>query len=320
MGTPDFAVESLRALVGGGYNVVGVVTTPDKAVGRHTSILQPSAVATFAASVSLPVLKPEKLKDETFLSTLRSWRADIQIVVAFRMLPESVWSMPRFGTINLHASLLPRYRGAAPINHAIMNGETETGVTTFFIEKAIDTGRIIKQRKTEITMTDDAGSVHERLMKLGANLVTETTDMILAGEGYVFSTSQAEYGNGAGELRLAPKIFHETCRIDWRGSALSVYNFVRGLSPYPGAWTDWIEPDGKPGEMKIFETEMIIESHGLLPGTVLTDGRKQLSIAVTDGYLRLLSIQPAGKKRMQTINFLSGRLYSPLWERSNSVT
>jgi len=306
MGTPEFAVASLRALMEGGYNVVGVVTTPDRAIGRHASVLQPSAVAHYAAQAGLPTLKPEKLRDETFLSALRAWRADLQIVVAFRMLPEAVWAMPRFGTFNLHASLLPQYRGAAPVNHAIINGETQTGVTTFFIAKDIDTGRIILQRETEILESDNAGTLHDRLMQLGSELVTETVDLLLVGEGTVAATPQEALCSDLAALKPAPKLFNDTCRIDWNRPAEAVYNFIRGLAPYPAAWTNWRQPDGNTGTMKIYEAETVVEPHALQPGTIRTDGKKRLDIAVTDGFIRILSLQPSGKKRMTVIDFLNG--------------
>ena len=231
MGTPDFAVEALRCLVEGGYNVVGVITMPDKPAGRGHK-LQQSPVKQYALAHGLPLLQPEKLKDEAFLEQLRAWQADLQIVVAFRMLPEVVWAMPRLGTFNLHASLLPQYRGAAPINWAVINGDTETGVTTFFLKHEIDTGEVIRQERVAIADTDDAGTVHDRLMLLGGRVVTETVDAILNGT----ATSIPQEQMAASEpLRPAPKIFKDTCRIDWSRSVKEVYDFVRGLSPYPAA-------------------------------------------------------------------------------------
>ena len=233
MGTPDFAVEPLRCLVEGGYNVVGVITMPDKPAGRGHK-LQQSPVKQYALAHGLPLLQPEKLKDETFLAQLRTWQADLQIVVAFRMLPEVVWAMPRLGTFNLHASLLPQYRGAAPINWAVINGDTETGVTTFFLKHEIDTGEVIRQERVAIADTDDAGTVHDRLMLLGGRVVTETVDAIL--DGTATSIPQEQMA-ASGPLRPAPKIFKDTCRIDWSRPVKEVYDFVRGLSPYPAAWT-----------------------------------------------------------------------------------
>lgn len=306
MGTPDFAVGSLRALVEGGYNVVGVVTMPDKPVGRHGSVLQASAVKEYALSVGLPVLQPEKLRDEAFLGELRALRADLQIVVAFRMLPEVVWAMPRLGTFNLHASLLPQYRGAAPINWAIINGDAETGVTTFFLSHEIDTGKIIRQRRLKIAETDDAGKVHDALMAMGAELVTETVDLIL--EGRAEAVPQEKLMDGATELRPAPKIFKDTCRIDWHKPAKKVYDFVRGLSPYPAAWTELVPRDGSSSRLslKVYETERRTAAHEYNIGTILSDGRNHIDVAVEDGFVRLLSLQLAGKKRMSAKDFLNG--------------
>lgn len=310
MGTPDFAVASLRALVEGGYNVVGVITMPDKPMGRHGSVLQASAVKQYALSVGLPVLQPEKLKAEEFLDALRAWQADLQIVVAFRMLPEVVWNMPRLGTFNLHASLLPQYRGAAPINWAIINGEQETGVTTFFLTHEIDTGKIILQRHLPIAETDDVGKVHDELMTLGAGLVTETVDLILAGKAEAIP--QDQFMRDAEELRPAPKIFKDTCRIDWHLPLKRIYDFVRGLSPYPAAWTELVDIDGKHQVLKVYETEMRPVVHTDAAGTLRTDGKTYLEVAVEGGYLRLLSLQLAGKKRMPVSAFLNGMKQHPV--------
>lgn len=252
MGTPEFAVESLKRLVEGGYNIVGVITMPDKPMGRHGSVLQPSPVKQYAVSQGLKVLQPEKLKNEEFVAELRSLNADLQIVVAFRMLPEVVWSMPRLGTFNLHASLLPQYRGAAPINWAVINGDTETGITTFFLKHEIDTGEIIDQVRVPIADTDNVEVVYERLMRLGGDLVLKTVDAIL--EGSVKTIPQEELAQ-VGELRPAPKIFKETCRIDWTIGVKRIYDFVRGLSPYPAAWTELYQEGADPIMLKIFETE-----------------------------------------------------------------
>ena len=310
MGTPDFAVASLRALVEGGYNVVGVITMPDKPMGRHGSVLQASAVKQYALSVGLPVLQPEKLKAEEFLNALRAWQADLQIVVAFRMLPEVVWNMPRLGTFNLHASLLPQYRGAAPINWAIINGEQETGVTTFFLTHEIDTGKIILQRRLPIAETDDVGKVHDELMTLGAGLVTETVDLILAGKAEAIP--QDQFMRDTEELRPAPKIFKDTCRIDWHLPLKRIYDFVRGLSPYPAAWTELVDIDGKRQVLKVYETEMRPAVHTDAAGTLRTDGKTYLEVAVEGGYLRLLSLQLAGKKRMPVSAFLNGMKQHPV--------
>ena len=304
MGTPDFAVESLRALVEGGYNVVGVVTMPDKPVGRHGSVLQASAVKEYALLQNLPVLQPEKLRDETFLGELRALKADLQIVVAFRMLPEVVWSMPRMGTFNLHASLLPQYRGAAPINWAVINGETQTGVTTFFLSHEIDTGKIILQRRLPILDSDDVGKVHDSLMVMGADLVKETVNLLL--EGKVEAIPQEAFIKDEAELRPAPKIFKDTCRIDWNNTLKRIYDFVRGLSPYPAAWTELVSPLGARTTLKIYETEKFPTSHSHKTGTILTDAKSYVDVAVEDGYVRLLTLQLAGKKRMGVKDFLNG--------------
>lgn len=303
MGTPEFAVESLKRLVEGGYNIVGVITMPDKPMGRHGSVLQPSPVKQYAVSQGLKVLQPEKLKNEEFVAELRSLNADLQIVVAFRMLPEVVWSMPRLGTFNLHASLLPQYRGAAPINWAVINGDTETGITTFFLKHEIDTGEIIDQVRVPIADTDNVEVVYERLMRLGGDLVLKTVDAIL--EGSVKTIPQEELAQ-VGELRSAPKIFKETCRIDWTIGVKRIYDFVRGLSPYPAAWTELYQEGTDPVMLKIFETEKLFCEHSLAPGTIVTDCKTYFKIASSDGYVNVLSLQLAGKKRMEINDFLRG--------------
>ncbi|MBR6620908.1 MAG: methionyl-tRNA formyltransferase [Bacteroides sp.] len=308
MGTPEFAVESLKRLVEGGYQVVAVVTMPDKPMGRHGSVLQGSPVKEYAVSQGLKVLQPVNLKDEAFVEELRALKADLQIVVAFRMLPEVVWNMPPWGTFNLHASLLPQYRGAAPINWAVMNGDTETGITTFFLKHEIDTGDIIQQVRVPIADTDNVEIVYDKLMKLGGDLVLETVDRIL--DGTVKSVPQADVLPET-ELRPAPKIFKETCRIDWNKGVKKVYDFVRGLSPYPAAWTEICLPDGTKQVLKIFETEKIFTQHGLQVGTIDTDRKTYFRIAVEDGFVNLLSIQIAGKKRMTISDFLRGYRYTP---------
>ena len=302
MGTPDFAVESLRCLVEGGYNVVGVITMPDKPAGRGHK-LQYSPVKQYALEHDLPLLQPKKLKDEEFLAALRAWEADLQIVVAFRMLPEVVWNMPRLGTFNLHASLLPQYRGAAPINWAVINGDTETGITTFFLKHEIDTGEVIQQVSVPIADTDDVGVVHDKLMLLGGRLVTETVDAILAGT--VKSIPQEEMAV-VGELRPAPKIFKDTCRINWKQPVKRVYDFIRGLSPYPAAWTELVNADGEAVVVKVFESEKIVKEHVLAVGTVLTDGKSYIHVAVEDGFIAILSLQLPGKKRLKTDELLRG--------------
>lgn len=302
MGTPDFAVESLRSLVEGGYQVVGVVTMPDKPVGRHQTVLQASPVKRYAEEKGLPVLQPEKLKDPVFLEQLRALRADLQVVVAFRMLPEVVWAMPPMGTFNLHASLLPQYRGAAPINWAIINGETETGLTTFFLQHEIDTGNIIRQVRVPVAPTDNAGDLHDRLMQLGGALVTETVDLIARGD--VQTVAQPSPADGVA-LKPAPKIFKETCRIAWCEGVKRAYDFIRGLSPYPAAWTELVEGD-KRLILKVYAAEMETAVPGEPVGTLVTDGRTAMRVALPDGYLRLLSVQLAGKKRMDIADFLRG--------------
>ena len=305
MGTPEFAVESLKRLVEGGYNVVGVVTMPDKPVGRHQDVLQASPVKQYAVEHGLKVLQPEKLKDEAFVEELRALKADLQIVVAFRMLPEVVWAMPPMGTFNLHASLLPQYRGAAPINWAVINGETETGITTFFLKHEIDTGEVIQQVRVAISDTDNVGIVHDKLMELGGKLVVETVDRILDGS---VRTIPQEQMSVEGPLHPAPKIFKETCRMDWQGKTLKqLYDFVRGLSPYPAAWCEMKDAgSGKTYIFKVYETAKEPCAHGLPAGQVESDGRTYLKVAVDGGFLHLKEIQLTGKKRMRTEDFLRG--------------
>ncbi|GAA6257859.1 methionyl-tRNA formyltransferase [Bacteroides sp. f07] len=302
MGTPDFAVEALRQLVEGGYNVVGVITMPDKPAGRGHKI-QYSPVKQYALEQNLPLLQPEKLKDEAFVEALREWKADLQIVVAFRMLPEVVWNMPRLGTFNLHASLLPQYRGAAPINWAVINGDTETGITTFFLKHEIDTGEVIQQVRVPIADTDNVEVVHDKLMVLGGKLVVETVDAIL--NGTVKPIPQEEMAV-VGELCSAPKIFKDTCRIDWNQPVKKVYDFIRGLSPYPAAWSELTTSEGETIVVKVFETEKIIESHQLPVGMIVSDGKKYIKVAVPDGFVSVLSLQFPGKKRLKTDELLRG--------------
>jgi methionyl-tRNA formyltransferase len=303
MGTPDFAVGSLRALVEGGYNVVAVVTMPDKPVGRHQSELSQSAVKQYAVAHNIPVLQPEKLKDPDFLEELRSYRADLQVIVAFRMLPEAVWDMPPHGTFNLHASLLPQYRGAAPINWAIINGDTETGVTTFLLDHEIDTGRIIHQARTPISEEDNVETVHDRLRDIGAGVVTQTVDDIIAGN--IRPIDQDTLTTDT-EIRHAPKIFKDTCRLAFDLSVKRAFDFVRGMSPYPAAWTELVEENGKRTMLKIYATTREETSVAEAPGTVLTDGKTYFKIAFPDGYLALTQLQLAGKKRMTVTDFLRG--------------
>ena len=303
MGTPEFAVAGLRKLLEGGYNVVGVVTMPDKPVGRHQETLTQSAVKQYAVAHGVPVLQPERLRDEAFLTALRSWQADLQVVVAFRMLPEVVWNMPRLGTFNLHASLLPQYRGAAPINWAVINGEKETGVTTFFLQHDIDTGDIIEQRRIPIGADEDAGSVHDRLMELGAQLVTETVDRIT--EGNITTTAQKHLSTGQ-ILYPAPKIFKETCHINWNNTAQNLHNFIRGLSPYPAAWT-LLRQNGQ---------ERLLKIHKAHPSSGCSQPRQEPTLIVkknqllvelpNDEALVLDEVQLAGKRRMSASDFLRG--------------
>ena len=298
MGTPDFAVESLRALVEGGYNVVAVVTMPDKPAGRGHQ-LQYSAVKQYALSVGLPLLQPERLKDESFLQELRSYNADLQIVVAFRMLPEVVWNMPRLGTFNLHASLLPQYRGAAPINWAVMNGDSETGATTFMLQHEIDTGNIILQERISIADDENVGSVHDRLMTMGANLVTRTVDTIIDAENQGVALPTIPQNNDI-ELRQAPKIFKDTCAIDFSRSALQVYNHIRGLSPYPAAWINQMPSAHPLAELlkgaKVYKAQV----------TQLSEQKGHIIVPCADGYIDILELQLPGKKRMDASALLNG--------------
>lgn len=304
MGTPDFAVASLEALLAGRHQVVGVVTMPDKAIGRHHDVLQASPVKECALKHGIPVLQPEKLRDEDFLAQLRSLQADLQVVVAFRMLPEVVWAMPRLGTFNLHAALLPQYRGAAPINWAIIHGDEQTGITTFWLDHQIDTGRIICQETLPIGSDDCAGDIHDRMMVQGAALVCRTADMIADGEAEAVPQEQFMTDE---PLRPAPKIFKETCEIHWNElTAQEVHNFVRGLSPYPAAWTTLEEPGGKRTVLKVYRTHPERQAHSLPVGTLETDGRKWLRVAAKDGYVYLEELQLAGKKKMPVANFLRG--------------
>lgn len=305
MGTPEFAETALRKVVESGFNVVGVVTMPDKPMGRHGSVLQSSPVKKYAQSVNIPVLQPEKLKSPDFLQELADLKADIQIVVAFRMLPEQVWNMPPMGTFNLHASLLPQYRGAAPINWAVINGEKETGVTTFFLKHEIDTGDIIRQEKITIADSDNVEIVHDKLMYLGADLIVETLNDIVSGN--VTRKAQLDYYVDESELKPAPKIFKDTCRIDWNKSSKQVYDFIRGLSPYPAAWTEMVMPDGTKCDLKIFGAEIVGKNiPASTPGTIDTDCKSYIEISTADGALRITDLQASGRKRMQTKSFLCG--------------
>ena len=331
MGTPEFAVESLKRLVEGGYNVVAVVTQPDKPVGRHQDTLQPSQVKQYALSQGLPVLQPVKMKDPEFVEQLRSYQADLQVVVAFRMLPEVVWAMPKYGTFNVHAALLPQYRGAAPINWAVINGEKETGVTTFFLDHDIDTGRIIMQKQFHIPEEANVEYVYDGLMHLGAELALETIDALIAADGNIASIAQEELMGEGVELKSAPKIFKDTCRIDFHKPAKQVHDFVRGLSPYPGAWTEikkkapvviFEDTDGEMPEatshpeqkksvekvqvLKIFKTQQSENHRGAAPVGSLRIFEKKLQVACLDNWLNVQELQLSGKKRMDAAAFLNG--------------
>ncbi|MBQ5625774.1 MAG: methionyl-tRNA formyltransferase [Paludibacteraceae bacterium] len=298
MGTPDFAVESLRALVEGGYNVVAVVTMPDKPAGRGHQ-LQYSAVKQYALSVGLPLLQPQRLKDESFLEELRSYQADLQIVVAFRMLPEVVWDMPRLGTFNLHASLLPQYRGAAPINWAVMNGDSETGATTFMLQHEIDTGNIILQERISIADDENVGSVHDRLMTMGAGLVTRTVDAIIDAENQGVAISTIPQDESI-VLRPAPKIFKDTCAIDFSRTAEQIRNHVRGLSPYPAAWINEMPTSHPLADVlkgaKVYK--VALTQHAEQKGHII--------VPCADGYIDILELQLPGKKRMDAAALLNG--------------
>jgi len=294
MGTPDFAVASLNALVEAGFEVVGVVTAADKPAGRGQK-LQESAVKQYAVAKGLKVLQPLKLKDPEFIDELKALQADLQVVVAFRMLPEMVWDMPAKGTINLHASLLPQYRGAAPINHAIINGEKESGVTTFFLKHEIDTGDVIFSESVTIADDDTAGDLHDKLMNVGAGLLVKTVQAIAEGNYTEQPQPQSE------ELKHAPKIFKEHCLIDWNQSARSIYNLIRGLSPYPTAFTKLNEKT-----LKVFKAELEEKETGLAPGAFLSDGKTYLKFVAKDGFIKFTDLQYEGKKRMQVDEFLRG--------------
>ena len=301
-GTPDFAVESLRRLHEGGYNIVGVVTMPDKPAGRGNHLRQ-SDVKKYAMEHGLHLLQPDNLKDEEFVRELQQLEAQLFIVIAFRMLPQVVWQMPPLGTFNLHASLLPKYRGAAPINWAVMNGDTVTGVTTFFLQHEIDTGDIIQQRSIPISRTDNVEVVHDRLMALGADMVLDTVNDIIAGT--VHQTPQEELLLDGETPTPAPKIFKETCRIDWNSEGEKIYNHIRGLSPYPAAWTELVSADGKRYMIKVYETSEPQSCQSAGGGMIHSDG-KRLWVDCKDARIELLSVQLAGKKRIGVAEFLRG--------------
>lgn len=300
LGTPEFAVESLSRLYNEGYNIAGVITMPDKPAGRGHKMLQ-SPVKQFAVKHGLKLMQPTNLKAPEFIEELRSLNADLFIVIAFRMLPEAVWTMPRLGTFNLHASLLPKYRGAAPLNWAVINGDKETGVTTFFLKHEIDTGDIIDQKRVTINPDDNVGDVHDRLMMLGADLTLETVRHIIDGN---LKTIEQDKLTGGVEPTPAPKIFKETCHIDWNNPAEKIHNLVRGLSPYPAAWTTLTTTSGEELQLKIFETS-VSEQTLLAPGSIVID-KNRMYIACSDRLLEILSLQLQGKKRLDTADFLRG--------------
>lgn len=319
MGTPEFAVGTLQALVEGGYNVVAVVTQPDKPVGRHQDTLQPSEVKKYALEHGLPVLQPVKMKDPEFVEQLRGYQADLQVVVAFRMLPEVVWDMPRFGTFNVHAALLPQYRGAAPINWAVINGEKETGVTTFFLDHDIDTGRILKQKRCRIYSKDNANDIYNKLMKYGADITLKTIKAIVDRKGKFRGIEQKRIKGIP--LRPAPKLFRDNCRISWDNSAQSVYNFIRGLSPYPGAWTTILGgAKEQESQLKVFKASLSSfpiplspykrvlkkrKNNVLQTGSLIID-KNRLYIKVADGCIEILELQLTGKRRMTARDFING--------------
>lgn len=300
MGTPEFAVPSLKALVEGGYNVVAVVTTPDKPAGRGRQ-LHESDVKIAARELGLPILQPEKLRDEEFVAAMEALKPDLGIVIAFRMLPEVIWAMPRLGTFNLHASLLPEYRGAAPINWAIINGEKETGVTTFLLNHEIDKGAIIGQLREEIMPEDTIGTLYDRLMNKGVGLVLETVEKLAAGDIKPIEQQHIDEST----LKPAPKIFKEDCLVDWSKSGRRIVDFVRGLSPYPAAWSRLVR-DGEELTVKIFRTSFQEAAHGEPIGTIRTDWREELEVACSDGWIRIHELQVAGKRRMTTHDLLLG--------------
>lgn len=299
-GTPDFAVESLKILFENGYNICGVITAPDKPAGRGMQ-MQQSAVKKYAQSKGLLILQPEKLKDAAFLSQVASLKADLHIVVAFRMMPEQLWSMPRLGTLNLHASLLPQYRGAAPINRAIMNGETTTGVTTFFLKHEIDTGDIILSDKVDIGPTETAGELHDRLMHIGAALVLKTVQQIEKG-----NLSTTPQNSITSTIKHAPKIFKNDCILNWSDKTSTVFNQIRGLSPYPGAFTMLEDKNGKSLTLKIYIASVVESKELLEAGKIISDNKSFINIATSDGIISIKELKLEGKKRMNVEDFLRG--------------
>lgn len=313
MGTPEFAVASLDILVENNYNIVGVITVPDKPAGRGQQ-LQQSAVKKYALEKGLKILQPEKLKAEEFINELRTLNADLQIVVAFRMLPEVVWNMPRLGTFNLHGSLLPQYRGAAPINWAVINGDKETGVSTFFLQQEIDTGKIIFREKITIGENETAGEIHDRLMVIGASLVLKTVKAI--EEDNYPQTDQSELIAKGEKERHAPKIFKDDCRINWQKPMKEIHDHIRGLSPYPAAFTDLISPDDKTYSIKIFKTETESSEHKEVIASVHTDSKSYIKVAVKNGFIKITDLQLAGKKRLTVTELLRGFPLNNNWRVS----
>lgn len=298
MGTPEFAVASLDILVQNNYEIVGVVTVPDKPAGRGQQ-LQQSAVKKYALEKGLHILQPDKLKSEEFIEELKKLNADLQIVVAFRMLPEVVWNMPPLGTYNLHGSLLPKYRGAAPINWAVINGETESGVTSFKLKHEIDTGNMLFQAKAPVSKTTTAGELHDTLMQIGAEVILKTVKAIESGNYELKPQDDTQSIH-------APKLFKETCKIHWNNPAEKIYNLIRGLSPYPAAYTEFVDKNNQTLGIKIFVSEMEEVNHSLNIGTVMSDGKTFLKVACTNGYIHVKELQMAGKKRMLVEEFLRG--------------
>jgi methionyl-tRNA formyltransferase len=303
MGTPDFAVASLKALIEGGYNVVAVITAPDKPAGRGKKLTE-SAVKKYALQNDLKVLQPEKLKNPDFIEKLRALKADLQVVVAFRMLPEVVWNMPPLGTFNLHGSLLPQYRGAAPLNWAIINGETKTGVTTFLLDQKIDTGKILFRKELKIGKNDTVGEIHDRLMVAGAKLALKTVDAL--AKGNVKPIPQSELISDE-KIKPAPKLFKEDCKIDWKKDVESVRNLIRGLSPHPAAWANLVHKEnGRTVPCKIYFAQTVIAAENARPGTIDSDDENYLNVACGNGWLEITDLQLSGKKRMKTADFLRG--------------
>ena len=303
MGTPDFAVASLKALVENNYNVVGVVTAPDKPAGRGKKLTE-SAVKKYALQNEMEILQPEKLKNPDFVETLKALKADLQVVVAFRMLPEIVWNMPPLGTFNLHGSLLPQYRGAAPLNWAIINGDSKTGVTTFLLDQKIDTGKILFRKEIEIDRDDTVGDIHDRLMEVGAKLALKTVDALAKGK--VKPIPQSELISGE-DIKPAPKIFKEDCKIDWKKDMETVRNLIRGLSPHPSAWANLVhKKNGRTVSCKIFFAQPVIAAENAPPGTIDSDDESFMNVACGNGWLEITDLQLSGKKRMKTADFLRG--------------